>query len=71
MPINTRWRGTVVSTAPSMGMQLSLDLTLERESEFLLEAPAYQLHYWSPDKNLITHTVVVKSVDGPYLFEEQ
>lgn len=71
LPINTRWRGTVVSTAPSMGMQLALDLTLERESEFLLEAPAYQLHYWTPDKNLITHTVVVKSVDGPYLFEEQ
>ncbi|HIF70285.1 MAG TPA: hypothetical protein EYQ29_13470 [Candidatus Lambdaproteobacteria bacterium] len=71
LPINTRWRGTVVSTAPSMGMQLALDLTLERESEFFLEAPAYQLHYWTPDKNLITHTVFVKSVDGPYLFEEQ
>ena len=54
-----------------MGMQLALDLTLERESEFFLEAPAYQLHYWTPDKNLITHTVFVKSVDGPYLFEEQ
>ena len=36
-----------------------------------LEAPAYHLHYWTPDKNLITHAVVVKPVDGPYLFEEQ
>lgn len=69
LPINTRWRGTVISTAPSLGMQLALDLTLKRESEFFLEAPAYQLHYWTPDKNLITHTVVVKPVDGPYLFE--
>ena len=53
------------------GMQLILDLTLKRESEFVLEAPAYHVHYFAPDKNLITHVVVVKSVDGPYLFEEQ
>ncbi len=71
MPINTSWNDTVISTAPSMGMQLVLDLTLKRESEFVLEAPAYHLHYWTTDKNLITHTVVVKPVDGPYLFEEQ
>ena len=71
VPINTSWNDTVISTAPSMGMQLVLDLTLKRESEFVLEAPAYHLHYWTPDKNLITHAVVVKPVDGPYLFEEQ
>ncbi|MBC8259093.1 MAG: phosphodiesterase [SAR324 cluster bacterium] len=68
LPVNTRWQGTVVSTAPSMGMQLALDLKMKRESEFVLEPPAYQLHYWTPDKNLITHTIVVKSVDGPYFF---
>ena len=71
VPINTSWNDTVISTAPSMGMQLVLDLTLKRESEFVLEAPAYHLHYWTPDKNLITHAVVAKPVDGPYLFEEQ
>lgn len=71
VPINTSWNDTVISTAPSMGMQLVLDLTLKRESEFVLEAPAYHLHYWTTDKNLITHAVVVKPVDGPYLFEEQ
>ena len=43
VPINTSWNDTVISTAPSMGMQLVLDLTLKRESEFVLEAPAY--HY--------------------------
>jgi len=71
VPINTSWNDTVISTAPSMGMQLVLDLTLKRESEFVLEAPAYHLHYWTTDKNLITYPVVVKPVDGPYLFEEQ
>ena len=47
VPINTSWNDTVISTAPSMGMQLVLDLTLKRESEFVLEAPAYHLHYWT------------------------
>ena len=70
LPVNVRWRGTVVSTAPSTGMQLVLDLTLERDSEFVLEAPGYQLHYWSPEKNLISHTIYVREIDGPYLFEE-
>jgi len=68
---HVRWHGTVVSTAPSMGMQLGLDLTLKRPSEFIVEAPGYQLHYWTPQKDLITHTVFVRDVDGPYPFEEQ
>ncbi len=67
---NVRWRGTVVSTAPSTGMELVLDLTLKRESEFILEAPGYQLHYWSPQKNLVTHTVYVREINGPYRFED-
>lgn len=69
LPAHVRWRGTVVSTAPSMGMQLGLDLTLDRPSEFYLEAPGYQLHYWTPQKDLVTHTVYVREVNGPHLFE--
>jgi 3',5'-cyclic AMP phosphodiesterase CpdA len=64
------WRSTVVSTAPSMGLQLSLDLTLTRPSEFFKEAPGFLLHYFTPDRQLITHTVYVRDLDGPYLFEE-
>ena len=71
LPILVRWRGTVISTAPSMGMQLGLDLTLQRPSEFVLEAPGYQLHFWTPQKDLVTHTVYVREVDGPYPFEEK
>ncbi len=64
------WRGTVVTTAPSMGIPLVLDLTMEQPSQFTLDAPGYQLHYWSPDKNLVSHTIYVRETDGPYLFEE-
>ena len=64
------WNGTVISAAPSTGMQLMLDLTLVQPSQFILEAPGYQLHYYTPGKNLVSHTIYVRDIDGPYLFEE-
>ena len=67
-PIHTRWRGTIISTAPSMGMRLLLDLNLECD-KFILEDPTYQLHYWTEDNNLITHTISVGENVSSYLFE--
>ena len=64
----TQWRGVVVSTAPSMGMRLFLDLTLQR-SAFILDEPAYQLHYWTPDQRLVTHTVRVLKEETLHPFE--
>ena len=64
------WRGIVVDTAPSMGIPLVLDLTLDQPSQFTLDAPGYQLHYWSPEKNLVSHTIYVRETDGPYLFAD-
>jgi len=69
LPTFSRWQGTIVSTAPSIGMRLLLDLTLEQPSKFLLEKPAYQLHYWTREKNLVSHLVEVKNSDC-YLFED-
>ncbi len=65
------WRGRIITTAPSMGLQLGLDLTLTRPSEFYLESPGYLLHYYTPDRNLVTYSVTVRDMDGPYLFEEK
>lgn len=70
IPAHMRWCGTVITTAQGMGAQLVLDLTLIHPSQFILEPPGYQLHYFTPEKNLVSHTVTVKDVDGPYLFEE-
>lgn len=63
-----KWQNTVITTAQSMGLQLVLDLTLDLPSQFNLEPPGYQLHYFTPENNLVSHTVTVKEVDGPYLF---
>ena len=65
---HTRWRGTVVTTAPSMGMQLDLDLSQSKPSRFLLSDPAYLLHHWIPEGRLITHAIQVNEIRGPFDF---
>ena len=70
LPTHSRFHGTIVSTAPSIGMRLGLDLTMTKDSEFFLDDPAYQLHHWTKHKTLITHTIRINDVDGPHPFEE-
>jgi len=65
---HSRWCGTVVTTAPSPGMQLTLDLTQAEPSKFLLSAPAYLLHHWTQGKTLVTHSVHLSGLSGPYPF---
>ena len=65
LPTHTLWSGTTVSTSPSIGIELSLDLTLKKPSGFLLVKPAYQLHLWTKHNNLVSHTVQVHEDDAP------
>ncbi len=66
---HSRWHGTIVSTAPGIGMQLGLDLTMRRPSEFYLSEPGYLLHHLTAIGALITHSMTVAGLDGPFLFE--
>ncbi len=65
---HVQWNGTTVSTAPSMGMQLAPDLTLEKSSQFVLEAPGFQVLLWSKDRGLVTHTSYARNPVGPFDF---
>jgi len=65
---HTMWNGTIVSTAPSMAMRLSLDLTMTQESAFYLDDPAYLLHNFGAQGQLTTHAIRVDRQDGPHLF---
>ncbi len=69
--VHARWYGTIVTTAPGMGMQLGLDLTMEKQAEFLLTEPGYLLHHWQQGQQLITHAVSLEKTEGPFLFKEQ
>lgn len=62
------WRNTVVSVAPSTNMRLMLDLTMRKESQFYLDYPAFQLHYWSDDKNLISYPILIRNNQASYPF---
>jgi Icc protein len=66
--INARWSGTMVCTAPSIGMQLTLDLEGASVSKFLLSDPAYLLHCWTEDQALITHHIQLSNLAGPFEF---
>ncbi len=68
---HTLWNGTIVTTAPSMGMQLALDLTQAKPSKFLKTDPGYVLHHLTADNHLVTHCISVDGNDTRYDFVEQ
>ena len=69
-PIQTRFGGTIASTCPSPAHQVELDLSADAPSQFVMEPPGYQLHWWSPRGGLVSHTVAIGTFDGPYPFHD-
>ncbi len=69
-PIQVRWRGTLASTAPSTAHQVAFDLRPHATGAFVLEPPGYQVHAWSPETGIVSHTATVGRFDGPYPFVE-
>lgn len=66
-PITVRFAGTVASTCPSPAHQVALDIAPDAKDDYVLEPPAYQLHWWSGNQ-LVTHTAYVGDFPGPYPF---
>jgi 3',5'-cyclic AMP phosphodiesterase CpdA len=66
-PITARFAGTVASVCPSPAHQVALDLAPDARDDYILEPPAYQLHWWSGSR-LVSHTAYVGAFDGPYPF---
>ena len=61
--IQSRWAGTVASTAPSTAHQVVLDVREDADLGFTLEPPGYALHLWREGLGLVTHVATV----GDYL----
>lgn len=66
--ITARWAGTLVVTAPSTAMELTLDLTQATESRFWLSQPAFLLHHRTEEGQLITHPIQLANKPGPFDF---
>jgi Icc protein len=68
--IQARWAGTLASTAPSPAHQVLLDLRPDAPAGFTLEPPGYQLHWFTPDAGIVSHTVTIGQFPGPYPFRD-
>lgn len=67
-PIFTRWAGSIASVAPSTAHQVALDLRADAPSAFMLEPAGYQLHHFTPETGITTHTALVGDWPGPFPF---
>lgn len=63
--IDRRFAGTVAGTAPATAHQITLDLNPAAPLRFIFEPPGYQLHLWSEEGGLVTHTAVFGDWTGP------
>lgn len=71
-PIITTWASCTAVTAPSVSMQIDLDLSPRGGDTFRMETPGYLLHVWD-DGTLTTHVCQIPcspTFAGPYPFAD-
>jgi 3',5'-cyclic AMP phosphodiesterase CpdA len=61
--------GTVVTVAPSVAHQLTLDLRPQVRATFSLEPPGFLLHQFDSGA-LVTHVAMLGDYEGPFPFRE-
>jgi 3',5'-cyclic AMP phosphodiesterase CpdA len=69
-PIQARVAHVIASTCPSPAHQIVLDLAEDAAEAFIMEPSGYQLHRWSPDTGVVSHTAVIGPYPGPYPFTD-
>jgi len=58
----------IASISPSVGHQVEMSLQPHDPGAFVFEPPAFQLHRWTQDDGIVSHTVYVEDFPGPYPF---
>jgi 3',5'-cyclic-AMP phosphodiesterase len=67
----TTFAGTAATICPAPNHAVALDLDAHLPPSFNVEPPAFHLHAWFPGDgfgSVVTHTVPIRSFDGPYPF---
>jgi 3',5'-cyclic AMP phosphodiesterase CpdA len=54
--------------SPSVAHQVEMSLDPDDPGAFTFEPPAYQIHRWTPEDGLVSHTVYVERYPGPFPF---
>jgi 3',5'-cyclic AMP phosphodiesterase CpdA len=57
--IQSRWAGTVATTAPATAHQVGLDVRADAGLSVTMEPPGYALHLWRDGAGLVSHVVSV------------
>jgi len=69
--IDVRFGGSIASTSPAPAHQVSLDLSPDAPSQWVLEPPAFRVHAWSArGHRLVTHLAASGDFEGPYPFHD-
>lgn len=66
--ITTKVAQTIASISPSVAHQVEMSLDPDDPGAFIFEPPAYQLHRWTPEDGIVSHTVYVERYPGPFPF---
>jgi 3',5'-cyclic AMP phosphodiesterase CpdA len=69
----TRFAGIPTSICPAPNHAVDLDIGAERTPGFVIEPPAFHLHWWMGEANegrgaMVTHFVPIGEHEGPYPF---
>ena len=66
--ITTKVAQAIASISPSVAHQVEMSLLPDDPGAFVLEPPAFQLHRWTPEDGIVSHTVYVEQFPGPFPF---
>jgi Icc protein len=67
-PITARVAQAVASISPSVAHQVEMSLHPDDPGAFVFEPPAFQVHRWTGEDGIVSHTVYVEHFPGPYPF---
>jgi len=67
-PVVTWVAHAIASIAPSVAHQVEFDLRPGAPSAFVMEPAGFQVHAWSADAGMVSHTVMVEAYAGPFPF---
>jgi Icc protein len=66
--IQVSWHGITASIGASHSHAVVLDLQPGGPSRFVMEPPACQLHWWTPEQGVVSHLSFIGDFGGPHPF---
>ena len=68
--IQVRFGGTIASTVPAPAHQVSLDLSPQAASTWMLEPPGFAIHALPRGARMVSHLAASGAFEGPFPFHE-